>query len=683
MSIRWPKIIAAVSFNVFLILEFFLMSNKPLIGWLLMLLAIVNGLLYLLLRKMGSSNNPGVLSCTELKNAEKILRYAAAALSFISLLTTSNGMKTFVFGPDQEWMAYVTSFGVQAILMVFSLLLCHFYTTIGNLKDLSYTGRRLLIGGLTLFFAAAIVISSSFSYAFISENAYRKSLDSDSETIIQNRLIQETSSLENENERIGELLLTDILDNVQKGLLPAAEKYSETLEKAAKDSVTALNPIDINLRKDDLSIQPTIDGLIKRYPTHQADMRALEDQYNRSFLDALEEQVSKYNTIAKILENMTFSNPETVHSELERYKKELLLIRSDIENLGKEIDNLGNSVAIRDLEPIRTGFRTSAKSISNRIDLTTTMIDTVLQNFDIAYGESVTGSNATVAEAENSISTNNTILAQIDGLQRDILLLKAKQIAGTGSNQSGGLDDTTVSDLISRIMNLIQDLSKAGALPAESVQPLAGLSEQVEEYGKYAKLAQRLRDFRDGRLAKSYYFSGAGSVDSETWKISRGKDFHTLFSLLNSLPRRPEVYHAETKAETLTENVVEKPYDATKVLHSLSVLRRDLLGNITGLERGLNYFKYEFRKMAYFSMFVAVFLDLGTFFTGSFLYGTKYIQDFLRKWFKLNPPNREKASDKCCGESEAVNSTQDGLTSSDDRNPVLSTSSDNENRGRS
>lgn len=397
MSIRWPKIMAAVLLNVFLILEFFLMSNKPLIGWLLMLLAIVNGLLYLLLRKMGSSNNPGVLSCTELKNAEKMLRYAAASLSFISLLTTSNGMKAFVFGPEQEWMAYVTSFGVQAILMVFGLLLCHFYTIIGNLENLSHTGRRLLLGGLTLFFAAAIVMSSTFSYAFISENAYRESLDSDSETIIQNSLIQETSSLENENERIGELLLTDILDNVQKGLLPAAEEYSKTLEKAANDSVTALHPTDISIEKDDLSIQPIIDGLIQRYPRYQADMRALEDQYNRSFLDRLEEQVNKYNTIAESLENMTFSNPETIRSELESYKNELLLIRSDVENLGNEIDNLVNSVAIRDLEPIRTGFRTSAKSINNRIDPTIAMIDTVLQNLDIAYGESVTGSNATAA----------------------------------------------------------------------------------------------------------------------------------------------------------------------------------------------------------------------------------------------------------------------------------------------
>lgn len=232
-------------------------------------------------------------------------------------------------------------------------------------------------------------------------------------------------------------------------------------------------------------------------------------------------------------------------------------------------------------------------------------------------------------------------------------------------------------------MNLIQDLSKVGALPAESVKPLAGLSEQVEEYGKYAKLAQGLRDFRDDRLAKSYYFSGTGSVDRETWMTSRDMDFHTLFSLLNSLPRRPEVYHTETEAETPTENVVENPYDAAKVLHSLSVLRQDLLGNITTLERGLNYFKYEFRKMAYFSMFVAVFLDLGTFFTGSFMYGTKYIQDFLRKWIKLNPRNCKKVDDRFCDDSEAVNSAQYSLISSDDRSPVLSTSSDNENRERS
>lgn len=37
-----------------------------------------------------------------------------------------------------------------------------------------------------------------------------------------------------------------------------------------------------------------------------------------------------------------------------------------------------------------------------------------------------------------------------------------------------------------------------------------------------------------------------------------------------------------------------------------------------------NYFKYKFPVMAYFSAFIAVFFDLGSFFTGCFLYATEY-----------------------------------------------------------
>ena len=268
---------------LFQIAEIFLMRWKPPVGWVLLLLAMVMGLTALILRDPENKTGFRLLSSRELEGAAHILRYAAAALSFVSLLTTSSGMKAFVFGPNQEWLAYLTSFAVQSVLMVFGMLMCHFYTTLGSSESgITRVGRRLLLGGLTLFFAATVVMSSTFSYAFMAENAYRDSWDSDSETIIQSRLIQETAALDQENERVGARLLENILEQVQDGLLKAAGDYRDQLEQGVGKTVEALQPGDISFNKNSLSIHDFIEALILRYPGFTADLRALESQYNAS-----------------------------------------------------------------------------------------------------------------------------------------------------------------------------------------------------------------------------------------------------------------------------------------------------------------------------------------------------------------------------------------------------------------
>ena len=61
-----------------------------------------------------------------------------------------------------------------------------------------------------------------------------------------------------------------------------------------------------------------------------------------------------------------------------------------------------------------------------------------------------------------------------------------------------------------------------------------------------------------------------------------------------------------------------------EVLERSTEVQRDLLGELTEFEKAFNYFKYRFPIMAFFSAFIAVFFDLGAFFTGCFLYATEY-----------------------------------------------------------
>lgn len=71
---------------------------------------------------------------------------------------------------------------------------------------------------------------------------------------------------------------------------------------------------------------------------------------------------------------------------------------------------------------------------------------------------------------------------------------------------------------------------------------------------------------------------------------------------------------ADTESDGTTET-----YMADDVLDEASTLQRDFLGELTDFENAIIYLKYDYRMMAVFSAFIALFWDLGTFFVGCFL----------------------------------------------------------------
>ena len=104
----------------------------------------------------------------------------------------------------------------------------------------------------------------------------------------------------------------------------------------------------------------------------------------------------------------------------------------------------------------------------------------------------------------------------------------------------------------------------------------------------------------------------------------RNEDFNELSTYLKSLP---DMLNIDSKSKA--------QYNTEDILGIVTVYQRDLLGNLTDFEKAVNYFKYKFPVMAYFSAFIAVFFDLGSLFTGCFLYATEYF-DIKEKVKKVN-----------------------------------------------
>lgn len=89
--------------------------------------------------------------------------------------------------------------------------------------------------------------------------------------------------------------------------------------------------------------------------------------------------------------------------------------------------------------------------------------------------------------------------------------------------------------------------------------------------------------------------------------------------------------NTEESGDDFSDNTVSTSYHTEDVLYEASILRHDLLGNITDFECAFNFFKYDFTTMVFFSAFIAAFFDLGAFLTGCFLYGMEHFKHQVGK----------------------------------------------------
>ena len=172
--------------------------------------------------------------------------------------------------------------------------------------------------------------------------------------------------------------------------------------------------------------------------------------------------------------------------------------------------------------------------------------------------------------------------------------------------------------MVEKINDLMLSASKEENSDSEMMSDLVWLKDAIQQYSEYMELKNNLLSFRKNNVQKTYSFEitkekQISEKSLKSWKKERNDDFDQLSIYLKSLPDMTNVN---------TEN--NNQYNTEDILDMVTVYQRDLLGNLTDFEKAFNYFKYKFPVMAYFSAFIAVFFDLGSFFTGCFLFAIEY-----------------------------------------------------------
>lgn len=543
----------------------------------------------------------------------QMLQYGTAILAFLSMLTTAEGMKDFVF--EKEWMAYIGSMAVQMILVVFSLVLCELYVKITAQKHWKYWVRQVAINGLTLFFCLSIFVSSVFSFSYISNNAYAQSWSSDRDILIDNYLTLETERLRRENEYRGERFLKEIREIAEQNIQTVADdlriQAGEDI-RAAVDSSHLLTEIDDferefhHLRENKDGIQ-NVTNAVEAWRYDFADMQALYTlrrlqelnilidgyrQYEDSYAGQARAALDILGNIREAFNNMDQddANAGDIEGILQIAIEKLEIVNGYLEQMEEDINEVETYFFNQDFSEPRSAYRLKVKALVNAIDQVVSSL----------------------------IVTKNKIAE----LQSRVEYVNADQIIS--EVYALGMNDSTLAeDIEIELSNMMETALEMDAVDSTNLQKIVELLDWIKKYEQYLVLSDRLEEYEEGNLSNTYNIETGGNKNEEEniegesvqvqwvteteWSRIRRNDFFDFIGMVKALPGIDD----EDRVSV---------YDIGVTVSEANVLRRDLLGEITDLERAILYFKYDYKIMAIFSLFMALFLDLGAFLTGCFMY---------------------------------------------------------------
>ena len=602
---------------------------SPFLASYILVLTIISAIIYMLLAKCGTSNSlaHGILSLKELNGVSKLLRYATTVLSFISLMTTAEGLQNLVFSDDEAWLAYLASFAVQAILVCFSLTYCHVFTVIRSVETLSERGKALMTGALTIFLAIAFVVSSSFSFSYIANNAYAQSWANDSEIMIERYLVQSISDLATENRRIGNLLYTD-LESYNESLSKAIDEYISLQDQKFATTVTTFTLPQYTLSSDSSEhgyglTDAIINGWKRRYPVRADDIDGLVFNFDKCVTD-LSTYCNRYNQIVNTLDISNAAN----RSEWAAVELTLGDTYNELDELSNLLTSLSNSCAGLRNSTIRDDISAQRESLSGAINNFQIFLEARKQSIDDLRTKARDAANGYLAG-----SSGNSLSDEVEAIQKKIYTLNAARTNGTAKD---------AEEIINRLSDILAKYSNSNVLSQDTAKDIVKLESLVKEYQAYVDLADQIENYTATNLSHTYNITEevanstktSGSVINVTyneWISQRDQDFLEFLSLLKKLPVEPtqntsQEHNVEESENSIFDETDNNGYHTEDVLYEANILRHDLLGGITDFERAFNYFKYDFTTMVFFSAFIAAFFDLGAFLTGCFLYGMEHFK---------------------------------------------------------
>jgi hypothetical protein len=576
-------------------------------------------MIYIADKDKSPENNVPEVNEKQIINSVKILRYAAASLSVISWITTAEGLKQFVF--THLWQAYVTSFAVQSTLLVFSLMFINFYFKMKNIENLKVRFRRLLVYSMIIFYIITLAFSSTFSYVFIANNVYADVRLKDNNITIDKFLKKESYTLRNVNNAIGKILKQNLNDNIAaifQTIYVSDDVINDEAVNIISDYLSKSNLVIFKGKRKSFITQDEVNGLLDDNDQHKSELYRIKtdfDEFEARFDECYNKYLNEFEIFNGLNNNHNFG----------MYKK------GDFTNCSQDVDVMEKSLpSNEDIDRIESYFyRRDIQVYRDRTKLAFSQLRGALTELKTTFSQLGIEYDA----YESFISTKK---AAVNDVNKMLALINS--------------DSPSVSELgslNSSIVDRCDSLLKNNEIDSEQVKKLSKFVGYLQDYNKYSILKANLDEFIDRKISLTYLIlpnkdesemtstdtvtitGGAFKVFNEIeWIKERKSHFIEFNSYLKSLPDTGnEIYSYKgmnTQADLASVYKIVEEYDVNKVLDKSYNLNRDLLEDITGFEKAVNYFKYDFKMMAIFSLLIALFLDIGAFLIGCFLFSAGF-----------------------------------------------------------
>lgn len=615
--------------NAFVIAFFLIAPNYPLIAIGLLLLIITNFLCYGLVKvrfDRDISRIEANVGDNEVATSVRLLRYAAAGLAFISFLTTAGGLHEFVF-TDQLWQAYLASFAVQSILLIFNFLFLHFCVRINSLEKFPKFFKRVLIYASIGLFLGALTISSTFSFVFIANNTYKPMRAKNSNITIERFLNDEIYRLRSVNDAIGEYLrndLTEEIKNLQKVISTQGSTIESENEKKIKEVLGNLNITEYKKEEGEFYTEKELNADLQNasYPQEFKTIRSAlityKGTYDAIYNNTYKSSLNFYNGLKKAKEQVEYTDETGIKTQISALDAGIKLVDETVEHVN-QLESRHYRLAVSQYKQRAVAALNDLKS---NLQSLKSFYETILPVYQAAASSvsantkdsaSIQDILAFIYTSEHNKSQQNR--TNIDEIQK--FLSSQQELILNGGQSNGGQ-------------------SNENGIDVEQLNNLEDFQEAFNDYVKYVELRDDIDKFIDDALNTTYYIKGENETDlpasdenikvvsEDHWVKERKQHFSKFISFVKLLPDVDVDGDVENSKEL--ELVSNYYSDSEQVLQSAYTINRDLLEDISGFEKAMNYFKYDFSLMAVFALAMALFLDVASFLTGVFMFGAGFFQ---------------------------------------------------------
>lgn len=594
-----------------------------------------------IIEKQDNNKNSDKNKQNKKRNTNKFigtLKYGVAALSLVSFITTSEGLKEIVKG--NRFVPFLISFGIQMIVLIVGTQLVNIFKSIKKVKVSKEFWRGVIAVSVIVPYLSAVCFSSFFSYVSLANDAYENVKESDYNIEIENFFNEEIMNVKNLNDAAGNITLKQIQSYVPqlKGILDEfSSKYGGDIA-ADKVQIEKNNTSSLNSSE------------IYNPETYIYSLSANQEQATRlrGYVTVFDNAANTYNDYYKSYERQydiiqKSDDKELISSSIKNIEE----IERNIQSIDDQISILNNvndpnSEYDSALKTPISQFTSAFENLKNSFGILKNFYDGLSNenvqnsnlNFNNVYNTIYSTINVDDEKVSDAINDLKSIINayintyDMDDIDNDILSNLSTCITYLGEFEKYKNLDQKINDFESNVLQKVYviEYETTTEKSNEDVVKSDSPTEKSKETNSTDVLQSTTQISSDEIVTKEIENDSNYSlsrISKSEWNQIRRENLGEFIDIVKSLPDfdiilnfYDESLQLKSYADKLEKN---KDYKMDTLEKAYSLNRQNLEG-ISEIERAWNFLSSDFKYMAIYCGFIALFLDLSSLFVGIFIF---------------------------------------------------------------